>query len=281
MRKIDHEGLTLLRLTDAAPAPADWAYAFPAHRDDADQEAQRRWAPDGTFHTAFTVHAVIGPGGVALIDAGIGPGPVAYFGGLRGRLDEELQAAGIRPEEVTAVLLTHLHLDHVGWISRAGKPCFPKARYRLPAAELDHWRRRGAEAALPHHVAAFEAHVAPLLEQGSLEGLESGQPAPGAPFLRFLPVPGHTPGHAAVVSDGEGLIVAGDAWHSPAQVERPDWGHRADRDPAAAVQARSGLARLAAERSSLVAVGHFPEASGFGTVVADAGGFRWDPIPTT
>ncbi len=280
MRKIEADGLTLLRLTDATPPPADWSYSFAAHASDPDQEARQRWAPDGKFHTHFTVHAVIGEGGIALIDAGIGPGPVAYFNGLCGRLGEELAAAGVMPEAVTAVLFTHLHLDHVGWASREGAPCFPNARYHLPTAELDHWRRSGSAAALPHHVAAFETHVAPLLAQGRLGGLEEGRAAPGAPFLRFRPAHGHTSGHAAVVSEEERLIVAGDAWHSPAQLERPDWGHRADRDPAAAVHARIGLARLAAERRSLVAAGHFPVASGLGRVITTAdGGFRWQPVP--
>lgn len=279
MRKIERDGLTLLRLTDAAPPPADWAYAFPAHADEAYQQARQHWAPDGRFHTAFAVHVVIGEGGVALIDAGIGPGPVAYFGGLHGRLDAELAAAGVAPADVTAVLLTHLHLDHVGWASRDETPCFPNASYAAPAAELDHWRRNGAQAALPHHVTAFEAHVAPLVAAGRLMGLEEGATAPGAKWLRFRSAPGHTPGHAAVVSERAGLIVAGDAWHSPAQIERPDWCHRADRDPASAIASRKALARLAAEARALVAVGHFPEEAGFGSVVgSESDGFHWVPL---
>ncbi len=279
MRKIERGGLTLLRLTDAAPPAADWAYAFPAHAEEADQQARQRWAPDGRFHTAFAVHVVVGDGGVALIDAGIGPGPVTYFGGLRGRLDAELAAAGVATSDVTAVLFTHLHLDHVGWASRDATPCFPNARYAAPAAELEHWLRNGDAAALPHHVAAFEAHVAPLIAEGRLAGLQEGAPAPGADWLQFRSVPGHTPGHAAVVSERAGLIVAGDAWHSPAQIERPDLCHRADRDPAAAIASRKALARFAADAQALVAVGHFPEAAGFGSVVGgEADGFRWVPL---
>ncbi len=278
MRTIDHGGLTLLRLTDATPPPADWAYAFPSHAGDADQPPRRRWAPDEKFHTAFTVHAVVGDGGVALIDLGIGPGPVAYFGGLEGSLVRELAAAGLAPTDVTAVLFTHLHLDHVGWASRDGKPCFPNARYAAPAAEVDHWRRNGAASALPHHVVAFESHLAPLLAEGRLTPLAEGAPMPGADWLRFRQVPGHTPGHAAVVSERARLIVAGDAWHSPAQIERPDWCHRADRDAASAIASRQALARYAADSGALVAVGHFQEEAGFGQIVRDEGdACRWVP----
>ena len=278
MRKIEHCGVTLWRLTDATPPPADWGYAFAAHAAEADDPARRRWAPDGRFHTHFTAHIVIEGGSVTLVDAGIGPGPVAYFNGLEGRLDRELAGIGVTARDVTAVMLTHLHLDHVGWASRGGEPCFPNARYVMPAAELDHWRRNGAQAALPHHVAAFETHVAPLLAKGLLTGIDDGVFAPESGSLRFLSLAGHTPGHAAVMTGDQELIIAGDSWHSPAQVERPEWCHRADREPADAVRSRIRLAALAADRKSLIAAGHFPEASGFGHVMRDGAGFLWRPV---
>lgn len=281
MRRVELKGVTVLRLTDAAPPPADWSYAFAAHAADMDDPARKRWAPDGRFRTSFTVHALVRDGAATLIDAGIGPDASAYFNGLSGRLDSELAAAGLTPEMVTCVMFTHFHLDHIGWASREGQPYFPNARYVAPSAELAHWQANGAQAALPHHVAAFERHVAPLLARGLLDGLEDGQPAPGATPLTYRSLPGHTPGHAAVIfaGDGETFAVAGDAWHSPAQVERPDWGHRADRDPPAAMASRMRFAQWTAETGALVAAGHFPDVSGFGHVVAgEGGGFSWRPL---
>lgn len=72
-------------------------------------------------------------GRVILIDTGYGPGPVQHIGGLRGRLMAELAAAKVRPDEVDTVVLSHLHLDHVGWntadVDGKAVPTFPKARY--------------------------------------------------------------------------------------------------------------------------------------------------------
>lgn len=281
MREIEVAGVRVVALTDVEPPPADWAYAFASHVGDIDAPARLRWAPDGRFHTRFTVHALVRDGAVTLVDAGLGPEATAYFNGLHGSLAAELAAAGIAPESVGCVMLTHLHLDHVGWLGSGGAPFFPNATHVVPAAELAHWQAHGAAAALPHHVAAFERHVAPLVEQGLLTGLAEGEPAPGGIPLHYLALPGHTPGHAAVVLDERGgsLAIAGDAWHSPAQIERPDWCHRADRDPAAATASRITLARWAADREALVAAGHFPEASGFGRIVSgEAGGLRWQPL---
>jgi glyoxylase-like metal-dependent hydrolase (beta-lactamase superfamily II) len=279
MRRFDFNDLSLIRLADAAPPPADWAYAFPADRAGADDPARRRWAPDGRFHTAFTVHAIVRGNDVALVDLGIGPEASPYFSGLAGRLDQELAQAGLTPAMVGDVMLTHLHLDHVGWASRDGRATFANARYSAPAAELAHWRAAGAAAALPHHVAAFDRSIAPLLMDGLLDGREDGVLA-ASPGLRYRSVPGHTPGHAVVVREkaGETLVVAGDAWHSPVQIERPELCHRADRAPAQAVRSRIALARFAVERRAIVAAGHFPDDVGIGRIVEAEGGYRWEPI---
>jgi glyoxylase-like metal-dependent hydrolase (beta-lactamase superfamily II) len=280
MRKIDLGGLALIALTDAQPAPADWTYAFARHAEEVDAPARLRWAPDGLFRTRFTVHALVQDGRATLIDAGLGPGPHAYFDGLGGHLDREMAAAGLAPEMIDCVMFTHFHLDHIGWASRDGVPFFPHARYVAPAAELDHWRAKAGPAALPHHVAAFARSLQPLISRGMIQGLEPGEPAPSPIALSYRALPGHTAGHCAVILEGASrpLAVAGDTWHSPAQVERPDWGHRADRDPEAAVLSRTRFAQWAHEAGALVAAGHFPEEQGFGEIEATGESLRWRPL---
>lgn len=281
MRRLDLDDVALIALTDAAPPPVDWLYAFARHAAEFDAPARRNWAPAGLFETRFCVHALVHGGSVTLVDAGLGPGPSPYFDGLGGRLDVALAEAGLSVDMVSRVMFTHFHLDHIGWASRDGRACFPKARYFAPQAELDHWREFGSEAALPHHVAAFSAAIAPLVAQGLIDGLDPGECVPGGPPLAYRALPGHTPGHSSVVLE-EGvrrLAIAGDAWHSPAQIERPDWGHRADADPQAASASRAALARWAHETGAIVAAGHFPERYGFGTVEAGpTGGLRWAPL---
>lgn len=281
MRRVELDEITLLALTDVAPPAADWVYAFAAHADEQDTPARRRWAPDGKFHTRFCVHAFVHGGSVTLVDAGLGADSNPYFNGLRGNLEAELAEAGITPDQIDCVMFTHFHLDHVGWASRDGEPFFRNARYLAPAAELTHWRAQGANAAAAHHVAAFERHVAPLIARGLLSSLEPGEPAPSVIPLRYRALPGHTPGHAAVVFETAKVaaVIAGDTWHSPAQIERPDWGHRADRDRHAAVASRIQLAQWAQVNQALVVAGHFPETQGIGRIAAAAsGGLVWEPL---
>lgn len=281
MRKLQFGDATLITLTDARPPPADFRYAFAAHMVEFDAPARQCWAPDGLFQTRFAVHALVHGGAVTLIDAGIGPEPCLYFDGLRGQLDAELAVAGLDAAMVTRVVFTHFHLDHIGWASREGQACFPNARYFAPEAELAHWQRQGEKAALPHHVAAFAKALAPLLAQGLVEAVRPGVPLPGPLPLSCRALPGHTAGHCAVIAeDGtRRLAIAGDTWHSPAQIERPDWGHRADADPQAASASRRAFARWAHDTRAVIAVGHFPEHQAFGTVRAgDDGELSWQPL---
>jgi glyoxylase-like metal-dependent hydrolase (beta-lactamase superfamily II) len=78
---------------------------------------------------------------------------------------------------------------------------------------------------------------------------------------------------------GETILIAGDAWHSPAQVAVPAWCHRADREPAEARRSRESLAAWACGAGALVAAGHFPEDNAFGRIVRDgSGGFAFAPV---
>lgn len=283
MVRLELDGWTALSLTDAAPQPAPWCHAFPHDPPEADDTAMARHAPDGLFRTRFAVLALRRGAEVALVDAGLGPGPSAYFGGLRGGLDRALAAHGIAPEAVTCVAFTHFHLDHVGWASVGAEPCFPRAAYAAPAAELAHWRASPSQAALPHHVEAFERHVAPLLAKGRIAALEDGAAPDGWPELSYRAAPGHTPGHSALILQAaRPLLAAGDSWHSPVQIERPHWCHRADRDRAAAVASRRALADWAVETGAIIAAGHFPPGQEFGRIIAaPEGGHRFLALDDT
>ncbi|CAH1660642.1 MULTISPECIES: MBL fold metallo-hydrolase [unclassified Chelatococcus] len=287
MRQLDLGGATLFALTDAAPSPAEWSYSFPKADVSRRPDLMSRWFPDHRFHTRFNAFALRIGDEVVLIDCGIGAGPVAYFPGLSGRLLDELATAGIQPDDVDFVLFTHFHLDHVGWASDTeGVPTFRKARYLAPVAEMAHWQKAGDDAALPHHVAAYRTHIAPLIAAGTLTGHSTDTPVMrlGATELSLLPAPGHTEGHSVVTLSGTArpLLTAGDLWHSPAQIGEPHWCHRADRDPAQAILTRMGFAAFAATEGAVVAAGHFPEDRCFGAITGNADdGFAFEPLPAT
>ena len=191
-------------------------------------------------------------GQVVLVDAGAGPAGAPAAGWLAdsGHLLDDLREAGLAAADVTHVVLTHLHIDHVGWTVReAGSPTFPNARHIVQEAELLHLGGRPP----------YDRHVRPLREAGLL------QPVDGAvrvlPNVDVVPTPGHTPGHQSVVADlgrGRTLVLAGDAFVHPAQLGDPRLAYRHDADPAAAAETRRRLLRRAAQPGVVLAPAHHP-----------------------
>jgi glyoxylase-like metal-dependent hydrolase (beta-lactamase superfamily II) len=269
MRQIDLDGLRLFALTDCAPAPAECAYSFPDAALADRPEVAARWFGEGCFRTRFGPFLLRGGGGDVLVDCGLGPGDVGYFPNLRGDLPAALAAAGSSLAAIADVVFTHLHVDHVGWA-----PHLPHARFHVAAAEWAHWSGLGA-AGLPHHTEAVARCVAPLAAAGRLATLASdAEPVPG---LRLLAATGHTPGHHAVLVGGR-VLIAGDAWHNPAQIAVPAWCHRADMDKPEAMATRTRLAAMARDRGWIVAAGHFTDENAFGRIAAGPQGLAFAPL---
>jgi glyoxylase-like metal-dependent hydrolase (beta-lactamase superfamily II) len=200
---------------------------------------------DGVWRLAFRAYAVETAGRVVLVDTGAASdtplrpswAPAAY-GHLVDRLREQ---AGIDPDDVTDVVLTHLHADHAaGSVTAAGDPAFPNARYLVQEAEL------------PNPLAE---PIRELLEvcRGATEV---------APGVRLLPTPGHTPGHqSVVVSDGDEVVVlAGDVFLHEAQVRDPSVRYHYDADDEAARRSREQLLQLLTQRGGRLGTAHLRRA---------------------
>lgn len=189
-----------------------------------------------------------------------------------------LARAGVAPEDVDVVLCTHLHADHVGWNTRTEngrwEPTFPRARYLIGRAELDHWQaaEEGQPGQLNH--GAFTDSVQPILDAGLAEQVEDGFAlASGA---RITGLAGHAPGQIGLTLDcgaaGRALFC-GDALHSPVHVFRPDWSTAFCHDPAAAARTRARLLDDAAEDGALILPAHLRNAWGL-RIRRDGDGFR-------
>ena len=274
--------LEILGVADARPAPVDPARSYP-DVPRADWAPHRRWlTPDGMFQPDLGCFVVRGPQGVVLIDAGIGPGPVAYLGDARGCLRQRLDEFGVQPTDVTAVIFTHLHFDHIGWASvpdsrGAMRPAFPNARYVVGRTEWDFWCA-SPESVMAHHREAFAAVIRPVEAAGQLHIV-----ADGAALLdgfAYRRLPGNTPGHQGVMatSNGARCLFAADLCHSPAQIAAPLWSHRSDVEPEAARAMRQEIFAEFADTETLLAFGHFPRGADLGHVRRDGESWRWAPI---
>jgi glyoxylase-like metal-dependent hydrolase (beta-lactamase superfamily II) len=220
---------------------------------------------------------------LVLVDTGGGKA----FGAALGRLGENLAAAGYKPEQVDAVLITHLHGDHVGGLLNAeGKPAFPNAVVYLAKAEHDFWLT-GAEPKVPD---VYKEHLKqarqmarkiaePYLALNRWKTFDNGSlPISG---IKPIPIPGHTPGHTAyeIESEGQKLVIIGDTVHVAAvQFARPDAAVSFDFDPKQAVATHKAIFRRVADGKTLVADMHiaFP---GIGRLRSDGkDGYVWVPI---
>jgi glyoxylase-like metal-dependent hydrolase (beta-lactamase superfamily II) len=154
-------------------------------------------------------------------------------------------------DSVTDVVLSHLHIDHVGWASTAGAPTFPQARHHIHAADWTYFVDGDADDAV-------RAKVSPLRDTAALWEGESHSPFD---WLRLVHAPGHTPGTqvALIESQGQSLALVGDLFHHPAALDHPDWRCGFDWDPHAAAATRTAwLERLRTAGTPLVGP-HFPD----------------------
>jgi glyoxylase-like metal-dependent hydrolase (beta-lactamase superfamily II) len=227
----------------------------------------------------FTIHGfLVDAGGRrVLIDAGAG----GSMGATAGRLPENLTAAGVAPASVQAILLSHLHGDHVGGIVDAqGRPRYPNATLYAHAAEVAFWTSPESAAAAPEAMRPFFqlARNALAAYQGRLRTFTAaGEIVPG---ITAEPIPGHTPGHTIyrLKSGDQELVFLGDLIHSlPVQMPRPDVTLQFDVDQPAARAARLALLQRLAGQTAQVAGPHFPF-PGIGRIERNGQVYSFTPV---
>lgn len=216
-----------------------------------------------------------------LIDAGLGMDPDLNLP-RAGQLIRRLGASGIDLGEITDVVITHLHMDHIGGLLVDGvkEQLHPELRIHVAAAEVDFWKapdftRTNMPPGFPDALRATATHF--LAEYGSYVRTfdEVHEIAPGVTAHR---TGGHTPGHSVVrlKSNGEALTFAGDAIFAVG-FEQPNWHNGFEHDPEGAAQVRITLLNELAGTGEMLVATHLPFPS-VGRVSADGDVFRWVPV---
>jgi glyoxylase-like metal-dependent hydrolase (beta-lactamase superfamily II) len=236
--------------------------------------------PDGKMIISFQCFVLRSQGRMAMIDTCIGNDrqrEFPVFTNMQTTFLEDLAAAGFPHEEITDVLCTHLHFDHVGWNTRLvdGKwvPTFPQARYLFGKREYEHWKHLH-ETHGYHDLNHMDDAVMPVLEAGLVEFIEPDFRLTDE--VSLIPTPGHTPGHVSVLiqSKGESAVITGDMMHSPIQIAVPEREARFDMDKSAAARTRGEFVRRFNGTPTLVIGSHFAEPTA-GHIVPDGAAWKF------
>jgi len=214
-----------------------------------------------------------------LIDTGLGHHK--WFGQHTGLLAASMAEAGISPESITLVALTHADTDHVfGLLQADGSKAFPNARLAISKLEFDHWvdglviagksPNNDWRAVTQPTLAAYRDEVVWLEDEREV-----------ANGLFAVATPGHSPGHFSFrLESGEhSMIVLGDAVHHQViELSRPEWKFLWDFDPGQGVESKKNILGHASRRNALCHGFHF-EWPGLGRIRDDGDGYVWVPAP--
>lgn len=214
-------------------------------------------APTDKFELSIQPLLVRSGNQLVLIDTG--------NGGDRGGLPGSLKAAGVTPAQITDIVISHPHPDHISGLVANGAPAFANARVLIaPGA----WAAMQANPSLAGLVTAITPKVVPFTEGGEV-----------APGIRTRAILGHTPGHVGVelASRGERLLyVADTVHHYIVSLADPEMTIAFDGDEKTAEASRRALLTEAAKNGTRLYAVHFPF-PGLGKVRAQGNGFVWLP----
>ena len=175
-----------------------------------------------------------------LFDAGNGNNDSQLLAGL--------SASGVQPELIDYIMITHMHGDHIGGLTKDGKAVFENATLYIPQAEYDGWVAMGEErsAQMRAVIAVYGSRVEIFAEN---EALPCG--------IKAITATGHTPGHTLYRADK--ALIAGDIMHGVAlQLEHPEVCARFDMDHANAISSRKSVIEMAKAEGLTLYGMHFP-----------------------
>jgi glyoxylase-like metal-dependent hydrolase (beta-lactamase superfamily II) len=218
-------------------------------------EMLEKYAPDGIIPSAVNAFLIYRYGQLTLIDAGFGA-----------KLFEHLQSLELTADNISVVLLTHLHGDHIGGMLRDGKAAFPNATVYLSQQEYDYWTSDDAMKKLPEArrggfenarkvLAAYDGRVF-LFTPAKIDAAQQREVIPGIYGIAAF---GHTPGHTLYKIDlnSKEVLIWADLTHATAvQLPHPEVAVTYDVNPEQAVASRKEILDYVAKHALPVAGSH-------------------------
>lgn len=216
-----------------------------------------------------------------LIDTGIGYSdkPLEFRGKthlLKGRLQELLRLNGIGKEDISDLIITHFHPDHIGGIfGDDGKLNFPNAKVHIHQNEWNYWHSSGSEGQPPLFKYFVEQKISPL-EKLNVNFFH-GDFVEIVPGVTAVEANGHTPGQVAIhlQSGSKQMLYISDAFLHPLHIEKLDWRTNYDFDHASARKTREKLLHLAYKDKMIVNAFHF-DFPGLGVIEKFRGAWKWN-----
>jgi glyoxylase-like metal-dependent hydrolase (beta-lactamase superfamily II) len=254
------------------------ALLFNAKPEEISNLFQQNFLSATKIETSITAYLIRTNNKLILIDAGSG----VFMGPTLGKLTQSLINAGFQPEQIDAVLLSHLHPDHVGGLIANDKMVFPNATIYVNKSDTAFWlsgeNTKKANANDKFFFDAAQKSIAPYLKAGKVKSFDDGTSL--FPGLTTMATPGHSAGHTSYVfdSNGEKIVFWGDLIHAGAvQFEDPAVTIHFDSDAKKAAEERKQAFKEAAKTKYWVAAPHlsFP---GIGHVRANGSSYTWVPV---
>ncbi|QGR85948.1 MBL fold metallo-hydrolase [Burkholderia multivorans] len=232
------------------------------------------------FDWALNIALVRSGERLILIDSGVGDG-FEYFT-RAGQSMMRLESAGIDLAAITDIVITHMHMDHVGGLNVDGVKARlrPDVRIHVSAKEVAFWKDPDfSKTVMPETVPpALRKAAAKFVERYRENIVPFDQRVEIAAGVSARVTGGHTPGHCVVdvASQGEKLTFVGDAIFE-VNFDHPDWQNGFEHDPEASVDVRIALLREAAETGAMLAAAHvaFPS---IGHIAKNGDRFRFVPV---